>query len=109
MEKRERPDSLKGTTIKIQTGCGSMFVVVNVDEGDKIFEVFCVLGKEGGCSSAQCEAIGRLISLYLRSGGPVERIIRQLSGIHCHQEVDGVTSCSDAIAKVLQQVIKNEK
>ncbi|HEX8948185.1 MAG TPA: TSCPD domain-containing protein, partial [Dissulfurispiraceae bacterium] len=65
------------------------------------------IGKAGGCAASQAEAIGRLISLSLRSDIEPEEIVKQLKGISCHQpswyEGGRVLSCSDAIAKAIEK------
>jgi ribonucleoside-diphosphate reductase alpha chain len=79
---------------------------VNSDE-QGICEVFSTLGKAGGCASAQLEATCRLISLALRSGIDVAKIVRQLRGIRCPsiawEEGKSILSCADAIASVLEK------
>lgn len=91
----------------MKTGCGNLYVTVNEDESGKPFEVFTNIGKAGGCASSQAEAIGRLISLSLRSGVEPDEIIKQLKGISCHQpswaDEGRILSCSDAIAKALEK------
>ena len=103
---RKRPDSLRGKTIRMNTGCGNIYVTINEDENGQIFELFTSMGKAGGCASSQSEALGRLISLSLRSNIEHEEIIKQLKGISCHQPVweagGKILSCSDAIAKALE-------
>jgi len=87
------------------TGHGTLYVIVNDDENGEPFEVFGVLGKSGGCDSAQIEAIARLISLLLRSGVGVDEVVRQLKGITCCPKWDRgvlVQSVPDAIAQVLE-------
>ncbi|GBE00853.1 ribonucleoside-diphosphate reductase NrdZ [bacterium BMS3Abin08] len=103
---RERPDVIKGTTRAMKTGCGALYVTVNEDEKGLPFEVFNHIGKAGGCASSQSEAIGRLVSLSLRSGIAPDEIIKQLKGISCHQHAwsrgGKISSCADAIAKALE-------
>ena len=65
------------------------------------------MGKAGGCAASQLEAIGRLVSLAVRSGVDVKVIADQLRGIRCPSpswEKGGrIFSCSDAIARVLER------
>ncbi len=103
---RKRPDVIKGTTRAMKTGCGNLYVTVNEDESGHPFEVFNHIGKAGGCAASQSEAIGRLVSLALRSNIAPEEIIKQLKGISCHQQAwakgGKISSCADAIAKALE-------
>lgn len=107
-EPRQRPARTEGITDKINTGCGALFVTMNKDEYG-LCEVFARMGKSGGCSASQAEAVGRLASLALRSGITVEHIIDQLKGIRCPSPCLSsggfVLSCSDAIAQVLKRNI----
>ncbi|HEX2897012.1 MAG TPA: adenosylcobalamin-dependent ribonucleoside-diphosphate reductase, partial [candidate division Zixibacteria bacterium] len=77
---KERPQVLHGFTEKVRTGYGNLYVTVNVMDG-KPFEVFAQIGHSGYTTMADTEAICRLISLLLRSGVEVEKVIRQLRGI----------------------------
>ncbi len=103
---RKRPDSLRGTTRRMYTGCGRIYVTINEDAEGNLVELFTSMGKAGGCAASQSEALGRLISLALRLNVSHEEIIKQLKGIQCHQQVWGaggkILSCSDAIAKALE-------
>jgi len=96
---KERPEVLPGTTYKLKTGCGNIYVIINDYDG-KPFEVFSVMGKSGGCAASYSEAIARLISLALRSGVEPKVIIKHLQGIACHQvswyEGGKILSCADA-------------
>lgn len=108
-EPRPRSEIMRGITRKMDTGCGNLFVTINEDEKG-LFEVFCTIGKAGGCAASQNEAIGRLISLALRSGIKPENIEKQLIGIRCHNPFgfgpNRILSCADAIAKAIQKYTK---
>jgi len=108
---RPRPKMLIGNTIETMTGCGKLYVTINQDEEGNFFEVFTSIGKAGGCAQSQCEAIGRLISMILRSGGEPETVIKQLKGITCHMKygfgANKVLSCPDAVGKAIEQALAN--
>ncbi|MEO0070393.1 MAG: vitamin B12-dependent ribonucleotide reductase [candidate division WOR-3 bacterium] len=112
-----RPEVLQGVTRKITTGCGNLYVTINRDELGRVFEVFTNIGKAGVCAQVQAQAIGRLVSLALRSGVVPKEIIKQLKGLNCQSPAwtknEKITSCADAIAKALEQelgeVIDTEK
>ena len=103
---RKRPENIRGETRHMKTGCGNIYITVNADEHGQLFELFTHMGKAGGCASSQAEAIGRLVSLALRSNIEPEVVIKQLKGITCHNQAwapgGKITSCSDAIAKALE-------
>jgi len=103
---RKRARTTVGTTERVSTGCGHIYVTVNRDDKG-ICEVFSSLGKAGGCASAQLEAISRLISLSLRSGLEVSSIVKHLRGIRCPSIAwdagHAVLSCPDAIGGVLEK------
>lgn len=104
---RKRPDVIKGTTRLMKTGCGNLYVTINEDEKGNLFELFTQMGKAGGCAASQAEAIGRLVSLALRSGIEPVELEKQLKGISCHSPAwaagGKISSCSDAISKALER------
>ncbi len=108
---RPRKDVTWGSTRKMSTGCGSLYVTINEDE-QGVFEVFAAMGKGGGCASSQTEAVSRLISLSLRSGIQPEQIIKQLKGVRCPNQAwekgGRIYSCSDAIAKAMERYIGSD-
>jgi len=110
---RPRPEVIGGTTTKVSTGCGNLYVVINQDTEGRLFEVFTQMGKAGGCAASQLEALGRLISLALRGGIDAKVVIEQLRGIRCPSPswANGlkIFSCADAIARALEQRIRNRE
>lgn len=104
---RPRPEVIFGATTKVATGCGNLYVTINVDEGGRPFELFTQMGKAGGCAASQLEAIGRLVSLGFRSGVEVHAIIEQLRNIRCPspswEKGQRIFSCADAIARVIER------
>jgi ribonucleoside-diphosphate reductase alpha chain len=104
---RPRPEVITGTTTKLATGCGNLYVTINVDEQGRPFELFTQMGKAGGCAGSQLEAVGRLVSLAFRSGIEVKSIIEQLRNIRCPspswEKGQRIFSCADAIARVIER------
>jgi len=110
---RPRPEVIIGTTTKVATGCGNLYVTINVDEEERPFELFTQMGKAGGCAASQLEAIGRLVSLGFRSGIEVKSIIEQLRNIRCPspswEKGQRIFSCADAIARVIEKRLVNSQ
>ncbi|MDR2055833.1 MAG: vitamin B12-dependent ribonucleotide reductase [Desulfovibrio sp.] len=109
---RKRPDIVQGFTQKVQTGLGAMYLTVNEVDGEP-FEVFATIGKSGRSITAKAEAIGRLVSLALRSGVHVRDVVAQIKGIGGEHPVFRgkglLLSIPDAIAWVLEKrYLKNE-
>lgn len=106
---RPRPDVVRGTTEKIASGLGDMYITINEDEVG-IDEVFIRVGKSGGEAAAMNEALGRLISVALRSGVDPKVIIKHLKGIRGANPVwhngDLILSCPDAVARSIEKYIQ---
>jgi ribonucleoside-diphosphate reductase alpha chain len=104
---RPRPEVILGTTTKVATGCGNLYVTINLDEEGKPFELFTQMGKAGGCAGSQLEALGRMVSLAFRAGVEVKSIIEQLRNIRCPspswEKGQRIFSCADAIARVIEK------
>jgi ribonucleoside-diphosphate reductase alpha chain len=111
--KRSRPDLLKGSTRRIESPLGTMYVTITEDDKGQPFEVFMSLGKAGGALMADVEAIGRLISLALRSGVPLPEIYRQLRGISSDRAVGlgphKVLSVPDAIGIAIEKWMQEKQ
>jgi ribonucleoside-diphosphate reductase alpha chain len=111
--KRSRPDLLKGSTRRVETPLGTMYVTITEDDKGQPFEVFITLGKAGAPLMADVEAIGRLISLALRSGIPMREIYRQLRGISSDRAVGlgphKVLSVPDAIGIAIEKWMQDQQ
>ena len=113
IEKKSRPKQLEGKTVKVRTGCGSMYVTLNGD-GEGVFEVFAALGKSGSCAKVQAEALTRMVTLALKYGVPMKEIVDELVNLQCPNPImfpdkDKVLSCPDGIARVLKQEVREEE
>lgn len=106
----KRPRHLYGTTYKVQSGCGKLYITINERNG-KPYEVFIQSGGSGGCEAGNV-ALGRTISLALRSGGDIRNIIKQLIKVKCpaalrNSKSEG-KSCADIVGKLLKESIPDE-
>jgi len=113
----KRPDVTNGMTSKLETGCGKLYLTINVDPGtNKIVETFITTGSNGGCLS-YTEATSRLISLAIRGGIPLSEIVEQLKSTHpcpsyvlakgTRKDIAKGKSCASAVAIKLEEYIKN--
>ena len=106
-----RPMMLTGVTYKADSPSGKLYITINHDEKDNLFEVFINHGKSGSDLMALADALGRMISFVLRMHSPVSarervrEIVSELTGIGGSRSIgfgeNRVRSMPDAIAKVL--------
>ncbi|HET9151014.1 MAG TPA: vitamin B12-dependent ribonucleotide reductase [Gemmatimonadales bacterium] len=112
-QKRSRPEMLRGTTRRVETPLGTLYVTITEDDKGQPFEVFMSLGKAGGALMADVEAVGRLISLALRSGIPMKEIHRQLRGISSDRVIglgpSKVLSVPDAVGIAIERWMQEKQ
>ena len=108
---RERPRVVSGVTDEVMTAGGKLFVTLNADEDWRLFEVFIRVGKCGEIEYAHLEGLARMVSYSLRTGGRVEGIVDQLSGITSEPVWDRgvlVRSAEDGVAVVLRRFLHGD-
>lgn len=106
-----RPTVIHGRTYKMKTPVGTAWITLNREENGTPVEMFINIGRAGSDVQAMAEALGRLISKYLKpsigstSRERAEVIIDQLRGIGGMRPVgfghNKVMSLPDALAKAL--------
>lgn len=69
----ERPEVLNGHTEKIDSACGSVFCIFNIDN-QQLKEIGIIKGKAGCCDNLLLRVISLLVSKLLQSGLPIEEI-----------------------------------
>jgi ribonucleoside-diphosphate reductase alpha chain len=104
---RPVPDGmLPARSYSLITPTGKMTLFVR-EIGNKPFDTFVVLGRSGSDITAFTEAIGRLLSIALRSNIPVDILAENLVGLGGRTSVgfgpSRVLSVPDAIGKILQE------
>jgi len=112
------PAQVNGRTYRKETPAGTARVVINEVDGNP-FEVFMLLGRAGSEVQSFMEALGRIISLYLRSNGNVsprrriELVSEQLKGIGGANQMGfgpgRVLSVVDGIGKLLESHLAQGK
>ncbi|MFN8652725.1 MAG: vitamin B12-dependent ribonucleotide reductase [Gemmatimonadales bacterium] len=112
-QKRSRPESLRGTVRRVETPLGTLYVTITEDDRGQPFEVFMSLGKAGGAIMADVEAMGRLISLALRSGIPIKELHRQIRGISSDRAIglgpNKVLSVPDAVGIAIERWMQEKQ
>jgi ribonucleoside-diphosphate reductase alpha chain len=114
-----RPRRVKGETWEIQSPLGEVYVTLNVTAEDEPFEIFVRVGKSGTDIEAFAEALGRLMSNFLRYNRLPDRrtrlakIVKQLSGIggsgHVGFGANRIRSVPDAIARAIGEYLAPEE
>jgi len=104
-KKRNRPEVLHGSTRRISTGYGKVYVNINEDETGRPFELFANIGNSGGLTGSFTEALAKSISVALRSGVNPDEIAEELQGIRSPKvawdQGQQINSIPDAIGVAL--------
>ncbi|MBU0617488.1 MAG: hypothetical protein KKI02_07210, partial [Planctomycetes bacterium] len=105
---QDLPEIVSGLRIRQMTPFGNMHVKITVDpQNDRELEVFAQLGKGGDVATSDLEAICRMVSLWLRSGGGLRDVIKQLEGIGSSLQIPTrsgrIMSLGDGLATALKK------
>jgi ribonucleoside-diphosphate reductase alpha chain len=102
-----RPKTLKAEIFKTKTGSGTLYTSVGLDECGNPIEIFINISKHGSDVSAFSEALGRVVSIALQSGVPVDKIADTIIGIMGDSSAwdNGklIKSVPDAVGRVLKE------
>lgn len=108
LEPTDLPEIVSGLRIRQLTPFGNMHVKISVDPRSGVErEVFAQLGRGGDVATSDLEAICRMISLWLRSGGSLRHVIKQLEGIGSSLQIPTkagrIMSLGDGLACALKK------
>jgi ribonucleoside-diphosphate reductase alpha chain len=105
------PEITSGIRVRQLTPFGNMHINITVDPvTGREMEVFAQLGKGGDLANSDLEAICRMISLWLRSGGGLHHVVNQLhsigSSLQVHTKDGKIMSLGDGIARGLRRYLR---
>jgi len=111
LEPQPLPAIVSGVRVRQMTPFGNMHVNITVDaRAERELEVFAQLGKGGDLANSDLEAICRMISLWLRAGGALSHVIKQLAGIGSSLQIPTRTgrimSLGDGLAQALKRYLR---
>jgi ribonucleoside-diphosphate reductase alpha chain len=105
------PEICSGIRVRQLTPFGNMHINITVDpKTEREMEVFAQLGKGGDLANSDLEAICRMVSLWLRAGGSLDRVVRQLqsigSSLQVHTKEGKIMSLGDGLARALRKYMR---
>jgi ribonucleoside-diphosphate reductase alpha chain len=109
---------LPGQVYTIETGNGKLYVTIT-SHNNRPIEIFMSMGKSGQLFNVFGEALGRVISIALQHGVPLDSVIKTMKGIYSEratwtrfEETDNkpvqILSIPDALAKLLERYYLND-
>ncbi|MFO0837377.1 MAG: adenosylcobalamin-dependent ribonucleoside-diphosphate reductase [Phycisphaerae bacterium] len=111
LEPQDLPEIVSGLRIRQMTPFGNMHVKITVDpRAGRELEVFAQLGKGGDVANSDLEGICRVSSLWLRAGGALTALIKQLEGIGSSLQIPTragrIMSLPDGLACALKKYMQ---
>lgn len=108
-EKPKRPpEVMPAIRVRHKSAYGHVHATIVIDpKTGRELEVFSAVGKTGEGAHADLEAMCRLASLYMRAGGSLKDVAKQLTGIGTNlSSKDEVVSVPDALGRTLNYYLK---
>jgi hypothetical protein len=88
------------STVRLRTGCGSLYLTLVYNEAGIPIKVFLQLGKAGGCVKAHLSILSEHINTALDTDLKEGMVtVARLTGIKCSES----SSCVDATVRFLEQ------
>lgn len=111
-KKYNRTQTLYGTTERINTSLGKLYLTINRHSQGEPGEVIMNIGKSGADINAFCEGLGRLISTALQHGIPIHKIAHQLNGIKGEEHIihnnKKYSSILDLVGRMITDQVSEE-
>jgi len=111
----ERPKIIEGKSYQITAGCEHLYVTISgeKDNGASPIELIAKIGKAGGCTNCLNEAIGRVVSIGLQWGVPIEEYMNTLRGLQCDNPKpfppsERCLSCPDGISVAIRKHLEKD-
>ncbi len=114
-----RPNKMPACIYRVETGDGTVYIGVSTDNNNKPMEIFLIMGESGSLVNGLIEALGKITSVGLQHGVPLNIVIKQLSDIKSapcwfrFEETDErptqILSIPDAISKLLKRYYADYK
>ena len=102
MTSTERPETARGLTFERYSPVGKVFVTINYWDGGPR-EVIIRVGKAGTLSRAWGDSLGRLCSVALQYGTPVEVVCKQLMKVRSQESRGRLDSLPEIVGTVLEE------
>ncbi len=111
IKRKKRPEIVKGFTRQVEFAkLGKVYITVNTDDDDSMYEIFIQWGRAGSDETTLTEALGRILSTAVQWGIPPHELARSLKGIGGKTVVfhngNTYSSIPDAVGKTISLALK---
>lgn len=101
-------------SITAKVPCGEIKIFLNIDENGKLYQTHVYLNKSFknvNCMKTNLEAVSRLVSLGIKHGIPIQKLLAELKHNDCLERAgpSKYKSCVDAYAKAIEDFLSGNK